>query len=154
MKSIYFLTVIDTLNYINSSNNKGFVLHAPVDKINELSKDIGDNVVLCSTAGEYTKEGYKNGVITGFQYDLNEGNIIEILFPPVKSLELLKSSYEEIRDNKNAFMLLFCDGLSGMEESIISTFYFMDNNFKFIGGSAGDGCPVSKKHLFILDIKE
>jgi hypothetical protein len=38
----------------------------------------------------------------------------------------------------NSYMVLLCDGLSNMEETILSTFYFMEPTFKIIGGSAGD----------------
>ncbi len=149
MKSIYFESVKDALEYINLSKEKGYVLHAPVDKIMELSKNIKDNVVLCSTAGEHTSKGYKDGVVTGFEYDLNQGSVVEILCPPIKSIESLKSAYEKIKDNKNAFLLLLCDGLSGVEESIVTTLYFMDDTFKIIGGSAGDSCLFKETLIFI-----
>lgn len=149
MRSLYFLSVKDTLEYLESNKEKGYVLHAPVDQINELSQKVEDNVVLCSTSGELTPKGYKNGVITGFEYDKKEGNVVELLYPPVKSLELLKASYEKVKHNKNAFLLLFCDGLSGVEESIITTLFFMDDHFKIIGGSAGDGCLFKDTLIFI-----
>lgn len=149
MKSLYFELVKDALEYINSNKEKGYVIHASVDKIMELSQNIKDNVVLCSTAGEHTSKGYKDGVVTGFEYDLNQGSIVEILYPPIKSIESLKSAYEKIKNNKNAFSLLLCDGLSGVEESIVTTFYFMDDNFKIIGGSAGDSCLFKETLIFI-----
>ena len=91
-------------------------------------------MVLCSTAGEYTSSGYKNGVISGFEYETDMAKTVEILSPPIKSIASLKSEYHEIENNKNAFILLFCDGLNGMEETIITTLYFVKDDFKIIGG--------------------
>lgn len=149
MKSICFSAVKDALEYLNLDNEKAYVLHAPIDKISELSKSVDENVVLCSTAGEYTAKGYTNGVITGFEYEKAEGNIVEILYPPVKSIEQIRKAYEKVKSNRNAFMLLLCDGLTGVEESIITTLYFMEDDFKIIGGSAGDGCSFKETMIFI-----
>lgn len=138
MKAIYFTTVREAEQYLKENDNNGFVLFSSTDIIEQLSKVVSENVVLCSTAGEYTCEGYKREVITGFAYDMDESEIVEILYPPIKSLENLESAYDKVKNNSNAFMLLLCDGLSGMEEGIITTLYFMKDNFKIIGGSAGD----------------
>lgn len=149
MKALIFTSIEDTYDYLDSDPDKGYILHVPIDIIDELAKQINGNVILCSTSGEYTPSGYKNGVITGFSYELNEGEIVEILYPPVKSASNLEKSYKKLHNNPNAFMLLMCDGLSGMEESIITTFYFMDRNFKIIGGSAGDNLHFEKTTIYI-----
>lgn len=149
MNSLNFNSTDDAVNYINKTNNKGYLLHVPIDKVTNLSEQVGENVVLCSTAGEYTSSGYKNGVISGFEFARDEGSIVEILYPPVRSLKNLKESYEKVKFNPNAFMLLCCNGLSGMEEAIITTLYFMDDNFKIIGGSAGDNCRFQETLIYI-----
>lgn len=149
MKAIYFSTVQETITYIEKNNNQGCILFSSTEKISELSNFITENVVLCSTSGEYTCEGYKKEVITGFTFDADEAEIVEILYPPIKSLENLKKSYDNVKNNSNAFMLLLCDGLSGMEESIITTFYFMNDNFKIIGGSAGDYLKFKETLVYI-----
>lgn len=38
---------------------------------------------------------------------------------------------------------------NGMEESIVATFYFVDDNFKIIGGSAGDNLKFKETFIFI-----
>ncbi|WHH57782.1 FIST N-terminal domain-containing protein [Petroclostridium sp. X23] len=149
MNSLCFTSLKETSDYLNSNSDKGYVLHVPIDMIEELSKEISNNVILCSTSGEYTPSGYKNGVITGFFYESNEGEVVEILYPPVKSAATLEIAYKKLRNNRNAFMLLMCDGLSGMEESIMTTLYFMDKNFKIIGGSAGDNLQFQKTAIYI-----
>jgi hypothetical protein len=149
MKSLYFESIKDTLEYLSLNKNKGYILHASIDIIKKLSKSVDDNVVLCSTAGEYTPEGYKQGVVTGFEYNKNIGTVIEILDPPVKSLDKLKKIYEKVEHNENAFMLLLCDGLSMVEERIITTLYFIKDNFKIIGGSAGDGALFKETFIYL-----
>ncbi|WPC39394.1 FIST signal transduction protein [Clostridium sp. JS66] len=149
MESVNFVNVEETINYIGTKNEKAFVIFTDVEKVKKLSSACLNNVVLCSTSGEYTNEGYKNGAITGFEYDANEGEIIEIAYPPIISLEKLKEGYRKVKDNKDAFALLLCDGLSGMEETILTTFYFMEDSFKIIGGSAGDNLKFSETLIYI-----
>lgn len=149
MKALSFSEIKSVTDYIDKSNNTGYVLFSSIEIIKELSNYVSDDVVLCSTAGEYTSKGYENGVITGFQYDREECNIVEILYPPIKSSEKLKESYNDVKNNPNSFLLLLCDGLSGMEESIITTLFFMDDNFKVIGGSAGDNLKFEKTLIYI-----
>lgn len=149
MKSLVFSNIHEVLDVTEKNRGKGFVIFSSVEKVLELSKVVSKNVILCSTAGEYSFTGYHNGIISGFEYDLNEADIVEILYPPIKSVSHLKEAYEKVKNNKNAFALLLCDGLSGMEESIITTFYFVDDNFKVIGASAGDNLKFKETFIFI-----
>lgn len=149
MKALVFSNSQEALNFIKINSNKGFVLFANVEMILELSKLVSSNVTLCSTAGEYSMDGYKNGIISGFEYDLSDADVVEILYPPIKSINNLKESYKKVQSNKNAFALLLCDGLTGMEECIVTTFYFVDDNFKIIGGSAGDNLKFKETFIFI-----
>jgi hypothetical protein len=149
MKSLLFLTPQKAYNFTKERPDKGYVLFSTLSMTTELSKMVSSNVVICSTSGEYGIEGYKNGVISGFEYDLADGDIIEILYPPVKSINTLKEKYNKIRNNSNSFALLLCDGLTGMEESIVTNFYFVEDNFKIIGGSAGDDLKFKETLIFI-----
>lgn len=149
MKALVFSNSQEALNFIKINSNKGFVLFANVEMILELSKLVSSNVTLCSTAGEYSMDGYKNGIISGFEYNLPDADVVEILYPPIKSINNLKESYKKVQSNKNAFALLLCDGLTGMEECIVTTFYFVDDNFKIIGGSAGDNLKFKETFIFI-----
>lgn len=149
LKALAFLNPQEASNFTRTNVDKGFVLFSNVEMVLELSKLVSSNVTLCSTAGEYSKEGYKSGIISGFQYELPDVEIVEIFYPPIKSISKLKECYKKVKDNKNAFALLLCDGLTGMEESIITTFYFVDDNFKIIGGSAGDNLKFKETFIFI-----
>ena len=149
MKALVFSNAQEASKFTKANINKGFVLFSDVEKVLEISKLVSSNVTLCSTAGEYGTEGYRNGIISGFEYELSDAEVVEILYPPIKSVSKLKESYKKVQNNKNAFALLLCDGLTGMEESIITTFYFVDDNFKIIGGSAGDNLKFKETFIFI-----
>ncbi|MBC2460238.1 FIST signal transduction protein [Clostridium beijerinckii] len=149
MIDLIFSNVQEASKFTNNNTNKGFVLFSNVENVVELSKLVSENVILCSTSGEYGRNGYEDGIISGFQYELCDGEVVEIIYPPIKSINNLKRAYEKIRNNENAFALLLCDGLAGMEESIIGTLYFADDNFKVIGGSAGDNLKFKETFIFI-----
>lgn len=151
MKSVCFSSVQEVLAHFNQNNdvNKGLVLFSSVTNILELSTKVPNNVVLCSTSGEYSNKGYVDGLITGFEYELSNTSVVEIKYPAILSINEIKESYNKVKNNKNAYMLLLCDGLSNMEETILSTFYFMEPNFKIIGGSAGDNMQFKETYIFI-----
>lgn len=149
MNSLLFSSSEETLDYLNEHSTLSFVLFADIPAIKELSKSVSKNVILCSTSGEFSPDGYKENVITGFSYDSELSEVVELLYPPAKSLANLKSAYEKVKNNENAFALLLCDGLTGMEEAIITTFYFAKPNFKIIGGSAGDNLKFEKTLIYI-----
>lgn len=151
MKAVNFFSVKDVISYLNDnkSSHNGYVFFASVANIKELAAKATDNVVLCSSSGEYTNNGYTDGVISGFEYDLSDAEIVEIKYPPVKSVQELKEAYNKVKNNKNAYMLLLCNGLSNMEETVLSTFYFIEPSFKIIGGSAGDNLQFKETYIFI-----
>ena len=149
MKDFVFSNVAEVFNYTKNNSDKGFVIFSGVETTLELSKQISSNVILCSTAGEYSRNGYKDGIISGFEFDLDQAEIVEIPNPPIKNIKNLKQAYNKVRGNKNAFAFLLCDGLNGTEESVITTFYFTENNFKIIGGSAGDNLKFKETFIFI-----
>ena len=149
MNSVNFSSIQDACNYTSLNKDKGFVIFTSYENVLHLSSKSQKNVILCSTAGEYTSKGYKNDAITGFEYDLYEAEIVEILYPPIKSINKLKSAYQKVENNENAFALLLCDGLAGMEEAIVTTFFFTKDKFKLIGGSAGDNLKFKETLVYI-----
>ncbi|AIQ16815.1 hypothetical protein H70357_09180 [Paenibacillus sp. FSL H7-0357] len=139
MKALSFDTLYEVKRYLGEKpSSRGLVLFASAGAVRELSPHAPANAVLCSTKGEYTPKGYRNGVVSGFEYDADIADIVEILHPPVLSGDNLKASYHKVKDNVNAFLLLLCDGRAAMEETILSSLYFIDQEFKVLGGSAAD----------------
>lgn len=151
MKALVFDHIDEAFHYLREglANNKGAVLFSSLPHVTELARQAPDHAVLCSTSGEYTCNGYRDGVITGFEYDRQWTEIVDVGYPPITSSRRLKQAYEKVKDNANAFLLLLCDGLSGMEESLISTLYFMRPDFKIIGGSAGDSLQFKETFIYI-----
>lgn len=148
MKSINFKSPNDVRTFIKDHPDEGMVLHVPIDMIESLSKGLPSHIVLCSTSGEYSSQGYHNGVITGFTYPKEMAQIIALSTPALKSLKSLKLGYDKVSNNPNAFLLLLLDGLSGTEESIMSTLFFMRSDFKVIGGSAGDNLKFQETAVY------
>lgn len=149
MEAFSFTSISQCVAYLSEHRDRGHVVFAGPDTVKAIAVHAGDGVVLCSTAGEYTPEGYKKEAITGFSYNRSMAELVRIDHPPVKSVESLKKAYQKVKGNSNAFMLLLCDGLGGMEESIITTFYFTDDTFKIVGGSAGDNLKFEETQIFI-----
>ncbi len=151
MKSFMFGSIEELLSHASKNKDSAFVVFAGVEIIRKLSTQVGENVILCSTSGEFTSEGYKDSSITGFMYNPADVDVdvVEILYPPAKGIQELKKAYGKVKNNPNAFALLLCDGLSAMEEGIITTFYFTNPSFKIIGGSAGDNLKFTKTLIYI-----
>ncbi|WP_340022118.1 FIST N-terminal domain-containing protein [Paenibacillus sp. FSL K6-1096] len=131
-------------------SSRGLVLFASAAAVRELSQHAPSRAVLCSTKGEYTPQGYRNGVITGFEYDAGLADIVEILHPPVLSTARMEAAYRKVQDNTNAFLLLLCDGTGGMEEMLLSSLYFIAPQFKVAGGSAADDAD-GETYIYIGD---
>lgn len=63
MHSFLFSTPEETFDYLNSHLNLSFVIFAGIPLIKQLALSIGDNVILCSTSGEFSSKGYKDNII-------------------------------------------------------------------------------------------
>lgn len=149
MKSFMFSSIEELVSQASKNNDSAYVVFAGVEIIRRLSTQVGENVILCSTSGEFTPEGYKDSSITGFTYNPADVDVVEIMYPPAKGIQELKKSYDKVKNNPNAYALLLCDGLSSMEEGIITTFYFTNPGFKIIGGSAGDNLKFCETLIYI-----
>ncbi len=149
MKSFTFNSISEADRYFKANMELGHVVHTSVKQSIELSKLSEDNVVICSTSGEITPGGYKDGIITGFSFNKGIADIVEISKPAILSKPSMEKAYDKVKRNKNAFLLLLLDGLSGTEEGVMSILYFMDNEFKVVGGSAGDNLKFELCHIYI-----
>jgi hypothetical protein len=149
MNSFLYQTPEELIASIDSNDSLSYVVFAGIAMVHELAGKFGDNVILCSTSGEFTPKGFMDSAITGFSYDPGHVEVVELLYPPAKGLRDLQKAYAKVRHNPNAFALLLCDGLSAMEESIITTFFFTEPDFKIIGGSAGDNLKFEETAIYI-----
>lgn len=149
MNSFLYQTPAELILAIEKNDRQSYVVFTSVAMVKELAGKFDERVILCSTAGEFTPKGFRDPAITGFSYDPENVEVVELLYPPAKGLKTLKKAYEKIKHNQNAFAFLLCDGLSAMEESIITTFFFTDPQFKIIGGSAGDNLNFKETSIYI-----
>ncbi|MBC3887923.1 hypothetical protein GH810_06325 [Acetobacterium paludosum] len=149
MNSFLYQTSEELISSICKNDSLSYVVFAGISMVHELAGKFGDNVILCSTSGEFTPKGFQDSAITGFSYDPDSVDVVELLYPPAKGLRALQKAYAKVKHNPNAFALLLCDGLSAMEESIITTFFFTEPDFKIIGGSAGDNLKFEATAIYI-----
>lgn len=103
MRELMFSNVQEASNFINNNSDMGFVIFSNVENITELSTLVSSNVILCSTSGEYGRNGYEDGVISGFQYDICDGEVVEILYPPIKSVNNLKGLMKKLKLTRMLF---------------------------------------------------
>lgn len=149
MNSFLYQTPEELISTIGKNDNLSYVVFAGISMVHELAGKLGEHVILCSTSGEFTPKGFQDSAITGFSYDPGNVEVVELLYPPAKGLRAIQKAYAKVKHNPNAFALLLCDGLSAMEESIITTFFFTDPDFKIIGGSAGDNLKFEETAIYI-----
>lgn len=149
MKSFVFGTKQELLENIANNPNAGYVVFTDCSMVAEIAEKVDERVIVCSGSGEFTPAGFQEKAITGFTYEKETVEVVEILYPPLRVLNKFKEAYNKIKNNPNAFALLLCDGLSAMEEAIVTTFYFTDPSFKVIGGSAGDGLAFKETPIYI-----
>ncbi|WP_411347688.1 FIST signal transduction protein [Paenibacillus sp. WLX2291] len=149
MQSLYFTSTIQAKEYIQANPATGIVLFAGVEKVKELSAVATAHTVLCSTAGEYTSEGFREGVISGFAYPTSLAQAIEIQSPAILSIHELQAGYNKVRHNPNAFMFILYDGLSAQEEGVMTTLFFIKDDFKVIGGSSGDYVKFQETAIYM-----
>lgn len=149
MNAFVYQTAAELQSAIEKNARQSYVVFTSVAMVTELAGTFDERVILCSTAGEFTPTGFKDPAITGFCYDPGQVEVVELLYPPAKGLHALKQAYQKVQHNPNAFALLLCDGLSAMEESIITTFFFTEPQFKIVGGSAGDNLKFKETSIYI-----
>ncbi len=149
MNAFLYQNPEELISAVERNEHQSYVVFTSVAMVNELAGKFDDRVILCSTSGEFTPKGFRDPAITGFSYDPENVEVLELLYPPAKGLETLKKSYQKVKHNPNAFTILLCDGLSAMEESIITTFFFTEPQFKIIGGSAGDNLNFKETSIYI-----
>jgi hypothetical protein len=110
-------------------------------------------VIGCTTAGEITVDGYKEGTITGISFGKDHFRIDTVLVPSLKSFSMedgerltqkvLEGLGLNIPSAKSVptqtFAMLLVDGMSKQEEVVVSSLNRFLDPIPLFGGSAGDG---------------
>ncbi|NLD98734.1 MAG: FIST domain containing protein [Fibrobacter sp.] len=117
----------------------------------------GEKVIGCTTAGEITPDGYKNGTVSGFSIS----GTFEAEPILINQLDELTSEHIDritrmitdsaLRAKKNgysAFGILLIDGLSMMEEYLTTMLSHGLADIPFAGGSAGDDNRFENTYVY------
>lgn len=149
MKSFLFTNIRDLFEYTQERNKETHVIFSNYKNIIEIGKEATPNMVLCSTSGEFTERGFSENAITGFSCKSDIVDVIELFQTPSKGYLNLKNAYNKISDNPNSFILLLCDGMSQREELMLTSLFCISDDFKIIGGSAGDSLEFKETYIYI-----
>jgi hypothetical protein len=122
----------------------------------------GIKVIGCTTAGEITRDGYKEGTITGISFSGQHFKTNTVLVPSLRSFsmedgerltrKLLEGLGLNIPSAKSVptqtFAMLLVDGMSKQEEVVVSSLNRFIDPIPLFGGSAGDGLNFGKTWVF------
>ncbi|TWT15904.1 FIST domain containing protein [Reyranella sp. CPCC 100927] len=128
----------------------------------EIARHAPDIRVLgCTTAGEITPVGYRQGTVTGLSLSATHFATSVRLIEPTSSFEIadgravtqaLVAEHHVVRRRLTAprtFALLINDGLSMREEIIVSALGDALGEIPLVGGSAGDNLAFRETSIFL-----
>ncbi|TXL72741.1 FIST domain containing protein [Vineibacter terrae] len=121
----------------------------------------GVPILGCTTAGEITPIGYRQGTVTGLSLSATHFAASVRLIEPTSSFEITDgpavtqaltaehNAYRRRLHAPNTFALLINDGLSMREEIIVSALRDGLGEIPLIGGSAGDNLAFRETSVFL-----
>lgn len=125
-----------------------------------LKKCFGNRpLVGCTTAGEITPMGYLEGSITGFSLPKSEFGVAVEMVDQISGYDFTRvaTAAKRARDSlglradeltKKAFGFLMTDGLSCIEELVVSGIYRSLGGIHMFGGSAADSGRYRATHIY------
>lgn len=127
----------------------------------EIHAAFGDAPVIgCTTAGEITPFGYRDGAITGVSIGGAGFTIRTVRIDGLANFEFARgdAAVNEVvaslrkagvaPTGRNSFGFLISDGLSMQEEGLVASIYRNLGTIQLFGGSAGDGTRFERTHIF------
>ncbi len=113
-------------------------------------------VIGCTTAGEITPVGYETGSLTGVAFSRRHFRIATHLFTQLSKFSVeagaqaTRSMISQLGQTEGwrRLALLFADGLSRQEDTLLAAFEPSLAPIPLVGGSAGDGMRFH--HTFVL----
>ena len=149
MESFSFSDVKGLFEYTRERSGETHIIFSNYKNVIEIGQSATSNMILCSTSGEFTSRGFSEAAITGFSCKSDIVDVVELFQVPSKGYINLKNAYKKVSGNPNAFALLLCDGLAQREELMLTSLFCIDDNFKIIGGSAGDSLEFKETYIYI-----
>jgi hypothetical protein len=125
----------------------------------ELKRRFPCKLIGCTTAGEISSGGYQEGGIVGVGFASRDlilhPHIIHPLtrFTPAEARKLEKAVRNELVfsdrvDGERMFGLLLIDGMSILEEQVVSYVYSEMDRISIVGGSAGDDMAYEETKIY------
>ena len=122
----------------------------------------GVNVIGCTTAGEITPEGYREGTLTGAAFNADQFKINSVLVRDIAAFSMetgsdvvhaalggLGLSFPTARHvPAQTFAMLLIDGMSMQEEVVVSSLNRFLDPIPLFGGSAGNGLDFGQTFVF------
>jgi hypothetical protein len=119
-------------------------------------------VIGCTTAGEITRDGYREGTLTAISFSAQHFRIKATLIEKLQSYRMedsehiVRESFEGLGLGMpsarswptQSFAMLLIDGMSKQEEVVVSSLNRFLDPVPLFGGSAGDGLTFGKTWVF------
>ena len=116
----------------------------------------------CTTAGEITREGYREGTLTGMSLPTAEFDVNSLLLPDLRNFRMEDGEQivEEVLSKlglsppfvrsapTQTFAMLLIDGMSKQEEVVVSSLNRYLDPIPLFGGSAGDNLDFKTTWVF------
>jgi hypothetical protein len=116
-------------------------------------------VIGCTTAGEITPEGYREGSVTGLSLAMPDFVAAPVLIRDLplfnvgggravlrQAVQTIMARVPQLR-RENLFAFTLIDGVSGCEEAIVSALHMAMAELPLAGGSAGDGLRFGRTYV-------
>ena len=125
----------------------------------ELAKNFDCPLIGCTTAGEISTLGYQEGGIVGASLSSKELKVHRHILSPLSQFSLSDAGkmVSAVRENlslvkgferERMFGFILIDGLSMLEEEIMTSLYVSFEGIPIIGGSAGDDLDFEKTYIY------
>ncbi len=127
----------------------------------EIGRRFGEvDIIGCTTAGEITPVGYRDGAITGFSIAAADCNAViaridglsefQIAGGQIIADALLARLAQRGADTRlqHSFAMLLLDGMSANQETVLSAIHGRMNGIPIVGGSAGDDLRLLRTHVY------
>jgi hypothetical protein len=120
----------------------------------------GVEIIGCTTAGEITPVGYRDGAITGFSIAAADCSAVIARIDDLATFQI--SGGQVVADTlitrlaqrgqsaalQNSFAMLLIDGMSASQETVLSAIHGRMAAIPIFGGSAGDDLRLQRTHVY------
>ena len=127
----------------------------------EIDRRFADvDIIGCTTAGEITPVGYRDGAITGFSIAAADCSAVVARIDGLAGFQIAGGQHIADaliarlaeRDGgahlRHSFAMLLIDGMSANQETVLSAIHGRMGGIPIVGGSAGDDLRLQRTHVY------